>query len=230
VQRNTAVVLTFIAIVVAGACSDDGGDSPTTTSRAPAATTSSSSSTSTSSAASTSTTVAATSTTLAPDPLTLHADGIGDQHFGDAAASVVDAVTDELGPPTDDRVESAATSSYGVCPGTEVRVAEWGGFVVLSTDGATPFAGGGTVTFFDWQLRDLGAATPPLSTADGIDLGDTVADLRAVYGDALAVTSDEVLGHVFTAGPSGAQLRGSLTGSSDDASITSLSAGSACGE
>lgn len=165
------------------------------------------------------------------DPLALTATGIGAQRFGLAAEVVIDALTQELGAPSEDRVETAFSSSYGVCPGEQVRIVEWGGFVVLFTDGDTLFASGGTsLTFFDWRLRDLGAATPPLQTPEGIDLGDTTADVRSAYGSAVEVSDDDFMGPSFQVGVAPDQLRGSLTSVNDDGTVVGLAAGSSCGE
>lgn len=222
----------LVAAAVLAGCSD-GDDSPAdrTSSSASGDTTTTTlrrSATTTSDAAATT----LPSTTSAPvvDALELRADGVGAQRFGSAADVVVAALTEELGSATDDRVQSAPTSDYGVCPGTQVRIVEWGGFTLLFTDGATPYAGGGSFTFFDWQLRDLGAATPPMQTGSGVDLGDPLAEVRAA-GDAVTAADDEILGAVFTitlAG--GGEIRGSLTGTGDADTVTSLVAGSSCGE
>ena len=162
-------------------------------------------------------------------PLSLTGSGVGFQSFGDPADQVVSALVAELGAPIDDREEEAFSSSYGVCPGNRIRAVEWGGFVVLFSDGATPYAPGGAFTFFDWQLRNLGAATPPLETPAAVGLGDTVAALRAAYPTA-RVEADEILGPVFRVGAAPDELRGSATSTNDDGTLTGLAAGSACGE
>jgi hypothetical protein len=174
----------------------------------------------------------ATTTSVAETPigpLSLTGSGIGFQTFGEPADQVVAAIESELGTPIDDREEEAFSSSYGVCPGNRIRVVEWGGFVVLFSDGATPYSPGGSFTFFDWQLRNLGAATPPLETPAGIGLGDSAATVRAAYPSA-RIEADEILGPVFRVGAAPDELRGNLTSTNDDGTITGLAAGSACGE
>jgi hypothetical protein len=159
----------------------------------------------------------------------LTAIGIGPHEFGASDDDVVAALVAELGAPVDDRTEPALSSSYGVCPGGQVRVVEWGGFVVLFSDGATPYAPGGSMTFFDWQLRNLGAATPPLETTAGIALGDSVTALRAAYPD-VTIGDDEILGPSFRVGTAADALRGGLSSTGDDGAVVALAAGSACGE
>jgi hypothetical protein len=180
-------------------------------------------------ASATSSSTTTTTTPVAVDPLALTGTGVGTHTFGAPVADVVAALRNELGEPFDDRVEQAFSSSYGVCPGDEVRVVEWGGFVVLFSDGATPYAPGGSMTFFDWQLRNLGAATPPLATPEGIALGDSIGELRTAY-PGVEVRDDEILGPTFRWGAAPDELRGGLTSIGDDGVVVALAAGSACGE
>jgi hypothetical protein len=237
-RRSVVVVvmllLMLLGIASLGGCGDSQrADNPTTTAgvgSSSASAPSSGSSSSTSSSTS-STATSATATTIgSDDPLALRASGIGQLQFGSAADTVVAALVDQLGAPSDDRVETAFSSSYGVCPGEHVRVVEWAGFVTLFSDGETPFASGGSYTFFDWRLRDLGAATPPLQTPEGIDLGDTTAAVRAAFGGRAAVADDEIVGPSFRVGTYPDQLRGALTSVNDDGSVVALEAGSSCGE
>lgn len=193
------------------------------------ATTTSASATTSTSVGVTTSTIAST-TTIAPGPLTLAIDGVGAQRFGQPADPVIAALSGELGPPSDDRTEPAARSSYGLCPGTEVRVAEWGGFALLFTDGDTVYAPGGSFRFFAWRLVDRGAATPPLATAVGIDLGDTAADVRAAYGADAQVFEDDVAGPAFTVGSRPDQLRGDLTSLTDSGTVVGLAAGAICAD
>jgi hypothetical protein len=232
------LLATIGAVTVVGACGEDQrADAPTTTTTTAAdpgadstTSTTDARNTTTSEAGST-TTGATTVTTVVPDdPLALLPTGIGTQRFGLAADIVVDALVDELGTPTDDRVEPALSSSIGVCPGTEVRVVEWGGFQVVFSDGDTPFALGGSFTFFDWRIQELGASTPPLQTPEGIDLGDTVADVRAAFGTRAELFTDDVTGPAFRVGTPPDVLRGSLSSTNDSGTVLSLTAGSSCGE
>ena len=229
-----AIVVAVVSFAVAAGCSDSQRSGDSTTSRAASSTTETTGSKVTATSPETTSTAATTTTgapptTVALAPLTLTGDGVGTQAFGASADAVVSALVAELGTPVDDRVETAVSSSYGVCPGNQLRVVEWGGFAVLFSDGATPYAPGGTFTFFDWQLRNLGAATPPLSTREGIALGDPIGELRSAYPGA-ALVDDEIVGPSFNVGPATDSLRGSLTSINDDGTVVALAAGSACGE
>jgi hypothetical protein len=246
-RRRLAVAIGGVATVVAlgalGASScgsqraDDGSRPETSVSAPPIdrSTTSAAEHPPTSGAATTSTSATSTSgttipvaTTVPPGPLTLAVDGVGVQRFGQPADAVIAALSAELGPPSDDRTEPASSSSYGLCPGTEVRVAEWGGFALLFTDGDTVYAPGGSFRFFAWRLVDRGAATPPLGTAAGIDLGDTTADVREAYGTDVQVFEDDVQGPAFTVGSRPDQLRGDLTSVTDAGTVVGLAAGAVC--
>lgn len=234
-MRSLSALTVCAAAAGLAGCSDGDGDGDrdadrTSSSEADATTTTSPDDTATTTTAISATTSPTATSAPVVDALELRSDGVGRQRFGVAADVVVAALTDELGSPTDDRVQAAPTSDYGVCPGTQVRIVEWGGFTLLFTDGATPYAGGGSFTFFDWQLRDLGAATPPLQTGSGVDLGDALADVRAA-GDPVTAAADEILGAVFTiTAAGGGEIRGSLTGTGETDTVTSLVAGSSCGE
>lgn len=222
----------LLGVVAAASCGDSQrADDTTTAPTEPASTTDSVERTTSSTTASTSSSTSAPATTVpSDDPLALRPTGIGAVEFGDGADAVISALEAELGAPSDDRTETAFSSSYGVCPGEQVRVVEWGGFVVLFSDGETPFSAGGDSTFFDWRLRDLGAATPPLQTPEGIDLGDTTAAVRAAFGPSVTVHDDDVLGPSFRVGAYPDELRGTLTATSDSGTVTALEAGSSCGE
>ncbi len=238
VARSLSATAVLLALVGLASCGSSQKASTTTTTTVddndgPAASTTSTTTadrTTTSTVATTTSSVSTTSIAETPiGPLSLTGSGVGFQSFGDPANEVVAALEAELGTPIDDREEEAFSSSYGVCPGNRIRVVEWGGFVVLFSDGATPYSPGGSFTFFDWQLRNLGAATPPLETPAGIGLGDSVASVRLAYPSA-RVETDEILGPVFRVGVAPDELRGNVTSTNDDGTITGLAAGSACGE
>ncbi len=231
-MRRIKVVL-GIPMVVALAASCGGSDtSDTTTTLSPGT---DSSDTTSPGTASTEPSVAssATSSTLpSDDPLVLYGTGIGFERFGASADHAVSTFTKLLGSPSDDRVETAFSSSYGVCPGNKVRIVEWGGLVLLFTDGETEFAPArDEFTFFEWRIRDLGDATPPLVTLNGSGIGDFSYDLEDAEGSDLEIFEDDFLGTSFTIGGDKDGIRGTLMTTEIDAVVVgTMAAGSSCGE
>ena len=245
-------VLVFIAVLIAtaGGSSDDpaAGDTTTTTSSSTttttvatttteaSTTTSSSTTTASTTTTSTSTTTSSTttSTTTALPPIVLSGDGFGLVSFGEEANAAIEALTATLGAPDDDSGWIPSFSGFGTCPGEQVRGLRWKTLWVLMTDGATEWRNDGTPHLFSYldsvfygDGQSLG-----LSTADGIGLGDSLSDLRTVYGDRVQVTFDELVdGFLYTIEvPSPGNLGGGLTGDQDDDQITSIDGGSGCGE
>ena len=138
---------------------------------------------------------------------------------GDAIA----AVTSALGAPSKDSGWEPAASSYGTCPGTQIRGVEWGGLVLLFTDGTTKYGAGQHL--FSWRVT---GAPPAISTALGLGFGATEADANELYPGLVQRTpaQDPFPAYLTILAPGGP-----ITGYLDAAgTITNLEAGVACGE
>jgi hypothetical protein len=206
-----AVFLTFALVLVA--CSDDDPDVATTTSttEAPAETTTS----------------ASTTTASEPEPepsaLALRGDGLGVVDFGAPPDAAVAAVVAELGEPAQDTGWEPSFSSYGTCPGEQIRGVEWGGLVLLFTDGDT--AEGSGEHFFTWRVN---GAPPAVATATGLGFGATADDAEDLYpGKVERVPPEETFPAFLDIDAEG----GPITALLDDVdAITNLEAGTPCGE
>ncbi len=118
------------------------------------------------------------------------------------------ALAGVLGPPVDDR-------PLGSCPSGEAdRLVQFGELAVL-------FGGG---RFVAWDAGPPSGALPPLTTAEGIGVGSSVAELRGAYGQRLQLDPDDPFGPVFeiTTPPPG-RLAGTLTGTGPSDTVASLS-------
>src|SRR3546814_13929622 len=71
--------------------------------------------------------------------IALRGDGLGVVSLGSEPDAAVSAVTAALGDTSLDTGWGSSFGTYGTCPGTEVRAVEWGGLVLLFTDGPTHF-------------------------------------------------------------------------------------------
>ena len=207
-----ALALTVALAVVLPACSDDDPETAPSTS---------------STTAPAETTTSGPTTTAAPEPepsaLALRGDGLGVVEFGAAPDDAVAAVAAELGDPAQDTGWEPSFSSYGTCPGEQIRGVEWGGLVLLFTDGDT--AEGTGEHFFTWRVN---GAPPAVATATGLGFGATAADAEELYpGQVERVPAEEPFPAFLDIQAEG----GPLTAYLDDGdAITNLEAGTPCGE
>jgi len=194
-MRRSRMAGTFALLValVLGSC-DDGGDG--------AATTTSSSSDGT------------TTTTEAPAKaaIVLQPDGLGVSQFGEQKASVVAALTQALGAPDD-----AGTGCE--LAGTDVTTTSWEELTVQFADGE--------FDSYSVRVNESEEAVLELETEAGIGIGSTVAQLRAAYGDQIAIPGlppefAEPNSFEISFPGSERSILGLLTGTSDDAEITSF--------
>lgn len=144
------------------------------------------------------------------EPLELRGDGLGVTELDATAADAISAVTTALGPPTEDT--GTIDGGAGAC----ARRVRWDGLVLLFGDGEQLVA---------WRLD---GATPSVSTGLGLEWGDTAADAAALYLGLVELTppngADPGLLTILAPG-------GRITADVDDAqTITSLQAGTPCGE
>ncbi|MGH8911314.1 MAG: hypothetical protein ACRDVD_02290 [Acidimicrobiia bacterium] len=169
-----------------------------------------------------------TTTTLAP--LVLAADGLDVVDLGETYEETLAAVSDRLGQATENSGWVGASSSFGVCPGTVVRMARWSSLRLLFSDGPTEF-GEDTRHFFYYSQSTVGTdEVLDLTTDEGIGLGSTVAELESSFGDDLTIESTLRFGvGFFVDSPGRGLLSGTLTNSSDSGTVTSLGGGFGCG-
>ncbi len=213
-RRSLLALISAALVPVLGACSSDATVAdPTTTSRP----TSSSPTTTTAPAPTTASTSAS-----APD-LVLRGDGLGSAALGAAPDEAVAAVTAGLGAPSADTGWQSSFSSYGTCPGTEVRGVEWDHLVLLFTDGDTPYGSGRHL--FAWRLT---GAPPAIGTATGFGYRATAADAEDLYpGRVETVPAAEPFPSFLEIDADG----GTITAYLDDADVVrNLEAGVSCGE
>ena len=179
---------------------------------------------------------ATTTTTPAPlAALELATDGLGDVEFGLSPEAVIADISALYGEPDHDSGWIPAEPNiYGTCPGDGMRAIGWGSLVTLFTVDATSDLGG---WFFAWTFgydytQNAGGIDPrnmDLSTAEGIGLGSTVAELEAALGTGLTIVGDETLDvWTFTAAQDG--WRGLLSGGTQDDTVTLIESIDGCGE
>lgn len=217
--RRPVLLLLLVPALLASSCSSDDDGAASTTTASPSTTTSGSS------AVDTTTAPDATSTTVPDDAtsaLVLRGDGLGLVALGAAPDAAVAAVTADLGAPTADSGWEPSFSTYGTCPGEQIRGVEWEGLVLLFTDGETPHGDGEHL--FSWRVT---GAPPALGTVSGLGFGATVADAEELYPGAVEVVDAEEPFPGFLVidaegGPITAFLEGDV--------ITNLEAGAPCGE
>lgn len=247
--RLVTVSALFVTVFGLGSCGGDGSAAPpstlaplvtTTTVAAPPTTpapvqtaapiTVAPSSTTTSVAQTTSTTAASTttSTTVAPAAvLILRDDGLGDALFGADAEGVIQYITSILGVPTDDSGWGDPFESFGICPGNEVRGVTWGDLQLLFSDESVVLKG--RRHFFNYVYGPpAGTSISPagMSTANGVSIGTSVAELRLAYPN-VQVYPEDIYGPYFVVND---DLIGFLTGVSDTDEIISFIGGTGCGE
>lgn len=164
-----------------------------------------------------------TTTTPEPSALALRGDGLGVVDLGTAPESAIAAVAAELGDPSTDTGWEPSSSAYGTCPGEQIRGVEWGGLVLLFTDGDT--AEGTGEHLFTWRVT---GAPPAVGTVKGLGFGATATDAEELYpGEVETVVAEEPFPAFLEIQAEGGLVRAYLDG--DDA-ITNLEAGTSCGE
>ena len=237
-----AVLLTAVVLAVVAGTRDE--SNPTTTSASsttsstvattttPPPTSSTSSSTSTSTTTTTSTSTTSTTTTSIPptESLELRPDGIGDHDFGTPASEAVEAVRALLGDPDLD-TDWLPVEEVGACVGSEVRFVRWGSLQLFLTDGPSDWAPAGVRHLASYDhAAALGAPLYELRTADGIEIGTPVGDVRAILGSE-AITGEEGFAPVFTLDPPGPGYQwGALSGLDPTDVVESISGGFSCAD
>lgn len=179
----------------------------------------------------TSTTTSSTTTTIPPplgvDELILGDRGIGSALFGAAPDGVISYITSVLGSPTDD-TGWIDPSAFYACSGTTVRRVEWGVLSVVFSDDSPLASGRAHLVSFTYGAVDrLGDEPQGLRTTAEIELGSTVARLKAAHPDVVLDEGDPAVdippGFFVSDG-----LRGLLTGVEDDDLVIVVFGGTGC--
>lgn len=219
-RRRAALILAVCALLAgAAACSDDdpaAEPDETTTSAGESTTTSPGAET-------TSTAPDATTTTVAEAEIVLRGDGLGVVELGADPDTAVAAVSAALGDPSADTDWQPSFSTYGTCPGENIRGVEWGALVLLFTDGETSY--GSDPHLFSWRLT---GAPPPLATAKGFGFQATAADAEDLYPGAVeSVPAEEPFPAFLEIEVEGGPITAFLD---DEDRVTNIEAGVPCGE
>ena len=158
----------------------------------------------------------------------LLADGLGPLEFGVSPDAAIEFLSAALGTPMADSGWTDSFSVYGTCPGTEVRGVEWPGFLALFGDADDAYSSGGQRHFMAWTVGWFGPDPFGMQTLDGIGVGDSRDDVANTYLSAVFNAASDP----FPASVDITTDRGDLYGTFDDDArlLTSLSAGTACGE
>ena len=229
------VLAAATGLLLLAACSNEtsnpGTTVPETTTTEAVTTTTVPATTSTAAPTTTSTTVAPTTTTTtipAVEGLELSGDGLGDALFGADAQGAIDYIVSVLGPPSNDTGWIDPISIGALCPGTEVRFVDWNDLYVFFSNetgyasSARHFGGFVYGPAFGPTLNPFG-----LATEGGIAVGDTVAQLRAVYPSVVVNADDELSGPSFVLDDG---LFGFLSGVADTDVVIAFQGGAGCGE
>jgi len=211
--RRSLTVGAALALVLVGACSDDEDPAASATTEAVETTT-------TAPADDTTTTTAAE---VPAGDLVLRGDGLGVTTLGAAPDEAIAAVSGVLGPPTRDTGWEPSFSSYGTCPGEQLRGVEWDHLVLLFTDGETEHGAGQHL--FAWRVT---GAPPAVGTANGFGFGATAADAEELYPGAVEhFPPEEPFPGLLEITVDGGRISAYL----DEAdTVTNLEAGAPCGE
>ncbi len=139
-----------------------------------------------------------------------------------------------LGLADDDTGWVDQAAEYGTCIGDTVRFVRWHSLQVFFTDGATDWAPAGArhfAAYVNTGAFEEDSEPLELLTAEGVGIGTTVGDLRAVYTDGLTVEEDPFLGDYFRVDfPGAGFLIGAVTGTEATDLVESVAAGFSCGE
>jgi hypothetical protein len=209
--------LVVAAVAMAGCAGGDDGAGPATSLDA---------STTTEGGEAAQTTMVLEETTTTADEavsrLVLRGDGLGVVALGASTDAAIAAVSSDLGAPSLDTGWESSFSTYGTCPGEQIRGVEWDGLVLLFTDGTTPYGSGEHL--FSWRIT---GAPPAVGTATGLGFGASVADAEELHPGAVEVVPPEepfpgFLEIEADGGPITAFLDGEV--------ISNLEAGAPCGE
>ncbi|MET0727371.1 MAG: hypothetical protein ABWZ76_03635 [Acidimicrobiales bacterium] len=219
--RSRLLLCAVLALGWVTACSDDPDEAA-----AGSSTTTAVDGTTTSAPPASTTTAARQDTTTTTEPVgevVLRGDGLGVTALGASPDDAVAVVTSTLGEPTADTGWEPSFSSYGTCPGAQIRGVEWDHLVLLFTDEETSYGSGEHL--FAWRIT---GAPPALGTATGFGYHATAADAEDLYpGSVETFPAEDPFPAFLVIEAEG----GRITAYVDDADrVTNLEAGVPCGE
>ena len=167
-------------------------------------------------------TTRATAGAAAATGIVLSSKGLGIVPLGAEPEAAIAAVSAVFGAPTFD----TGWVDAGNCPGTEYREVSWDGLALQFNDAADATAPDGGRHFFGYAYSGSDAG---LTTAEGISLGATVAELEAAYNTALSTEDNPAIGPIWQVD---AELffGGGLSGLAADEVVTSIQGGIQCAE
>ncbi|MGI9528840.1 MAG: hypothetical protein ACR2NG_03950 [Acidimicrobiia bacterium] len=155
---------------------------------------------------------------------------IPDIVFGTDADTAIGRFVAAFGTPSEDTGWQQSTGQYGVCAGDLERVVIFGPYAAIVTK-----PGGEEI--YNGYRNDLAFGNPDnpaagLETLSGLRIGDTVADLRSIYGsEDITFSTDAALGDIYEVRGSSTGtllLWGPVQGSADDDRITGIYAEDVC--
>lgn len=155
---------------------------------------------------------------------------IPDIVFGTDAETAIGRYVASFGSATEDTGWQVSTGQFGVCAGDLERVVTFGPYaaIVTKAGGAEIYNGYRN----DLSFGDLDNPAADLETLSGLRIGDTVADLKQLYGgEDVTFSTDPGLGPIYEVrGSTSATLLlwGPVQGSSDEDRIVGIYAEDVC--
>lgn len=159
--------------------------------------------------------------------------GFGVLAFGTMSDQVIAAVTDVLGPPTDDTGSLPTVENGCPSPADTFRTVSWGGLelVFMSQSQFTEEPGEHLVFWFNPDTEvDAFSFIGDTVAVPIVNDETTVAELDLALGDAVTILEDDLFGPSFVINDNFGELRGELSGLGDTDVVVSANAGEGCGE
>ncbi|MDB5260039.1 MAG: hypothetical protein JWN37_270 [Candidatus Nomurabacteria bacterium] len=158
-------------------------------------------------------------------PISLSSGGLGIVSFGSSTIDVIAKISSVYGTSTKDTGWTSSFSTYGTCPGKQIRVVEWGKLKVFFGD--TVF---GKQSFFHYEYTNNSTTTvgSGITTGTGLTLDVSEDLLKNLYPTA-QITTDQNNTQWFTLGVN-ASTTASFLGTINNGKIASIAGGIQCGE
>ena len=152
-------------------------------------------------------------------------EGIGTAGFGADPDGVMSYISSFLGDPTND-TGWIDPLSIGACPGKELRLVSWGVLTLLFGDVSSVLQGRRHFVAYTYGVEgEVGAAPVGLITSRNVTVGSRVVDVVAAYPAATLNPEDDFTAPFFYVNDN---LRGFLTGLTDESRVTTILGGMNC--